>query len=213
LIRRVGEVSGKSADLPIRQADLRDLAISSIWMTRPPDRACILFESQKGRTTMRSLLTLRLLSLAGVILGLTVPAAAQCNTGRLQLPNIEALKLSDGEHVIATLQTMHGKMEARVTVKGKVVSEPVYSIGGKLLEETPKAKVQKGNRPCLKMSSLDDDFVSWYTAAARSVLDSIITPAYAKQCRAKIVSVSCTSDQCCAMARCGNYYVIRCADY
>lgn len=34
------------------------------------------------------------------------------------------------------LETEHGKLEARVNVKGGVVSDPIYYIRGKLLTET-----------------------------------------------------------------------------
>jgi len=76
--------------------------------------------------TRNSTALLRTFLLVCLTLGLAVPAAAQLTnkTYNLDVPDTDTLKkLKDGEHVIAAVETDRGKLEVRVRVKGKAVSD------------------------------------------------------------------------------------------
>jgi hypothetical protein len=74
---------------------------------------------------------------------MAVPAAAQLTnkTYSLDVPDVDTLNLTDGEHTVASVDTDHGKLEARVTVKGKVISDNRYFIRGKPLKEIPERQL------------------------------------------------------------------------
>lgn len=62
-----------------------------------------------------------------VLACLTLTAAVGSNTckvHKLELPDPDTLKLPDGEHVIASVDTENGKFEARVSVKNRIASKP-----------------------------------------------------------------------------------------
>jgi hypothetical protein len=54
-----------------------------------------------------------------------------CSVAQLVLPDLNALKLKDGESVVGMVGTEAGKLEARVTVKGDSVSDADYYLRGK----------------------------------------------------------------------------------
>jgi hypothetical protein len=93
---------------------------------------------------------LPILALICLTLSVAVPAATECRTHRLEVPDPATLSLKEGENVIAAVLTEGGRLEARVTVKDKVVSEPLFFIGGKLLNETPESQIPGPVRDCLK---------------------------------------------------------------
>jgi hypothetical protein len=148
---------------------------------------------------------LRVLVLICMTIGLTVPVmaeppAAQCNSGKLQLPNLDSVKLPDGDQVVAAIETEHGKLEARVKVKEGDVSDLTYSIRGKLLAETPESKVPKAVRACWNNKRAAAG-PTW----SASIMDLIISPAEAKlRCIARVVGSGCDDTICCARACCGN---------
>ena len=159
---------------------------------------------------------LRLIALICFTLGLTFQAAAQslaalaptvqCSSAGVQLANLDALKLTEGEQVVAMLETEHGKLEARVNVKGGVVSDPIYYIRGKLLAETPESKVTAAVRACLNPKKTASVGESWYAGA----LDWLVPSAEAKACRARVLGSGCDGTICCAKAQCGRAIAIWC---
>lgn len=102
-------------------------------------------------------LTLSALMIALVFLtfGLTVSADEKCIRERvtLQLPDMDGAGLRDGQHVIAATETKFGKLEARVNIKGKAVSEPNFYLGEKPLKPTAENDLPKGARICLKKAA------------------------------------------------------------
>jgi hypothetical protein len=168
----------------------------------------------------------RLIALICLVLGLSFQQAsaqsksakgAQCSSAGMTLPNLNALKLPDGEHVVGMIETEVGKLEARVKVKGGEVSDPDYYLRGMRLTETPNSNIPKSIRACLNRKSSAAG-ASWFANA----LDWIVPPAEAaKRCIAVIVTGSghCRDDYkpgegiCCATARCGSSYATMCATY
>ena len=62
----------------------------------------------------------------------TVPSVAaasmaKCETSELTIPDLDGTALGEGEHVVGEAQTPRGKLEVRVSVKNKVISDPTLS--------------------------------------------------------------------------------------
>ena len=135
-------------------------------------------------------------------------SAAHCSAAQLTLPNLNALKLTDGEHVVGMLQTELGKLEARVNVKGGEVSDPDYYLRGKHLKEAPNAKVPRSIRACLNSKGASTGGSSWFAKA----LNLVASPAEAaKRCIARVVGSGCDDTICCAKACCGRACAVWCA--
>src|SRR5690348_4113005 len=81
-------------------------------------------------------------------------AAAQvggeCHVGTLDIPNLSTLSLPDGHHTIASAETGHGRLEARVTVRGKSVSAPEFFLSNRRMGDVPEAKLPKRIRACFR---------------------------------------------------------------
>ena len=134
------------------------------------------------RTSTNALL---LLAVVCFILGLAASAAAQCSVKdyALDVPDTATLKLSDGEHAIAAVQTEQGRLEARVTVKGgQVVAGPRFFLQGQLLRPIPQSELQsrlpETVRRCAPQKSSSSP-ESWYANAARCALDWLVPEAEA----------------------------------
>jgi hypothetical protein len=123
-------------------------------------------QKRKSMSVLQVLALLFCLTLA-----VAIPAATDCKTYKLEVPDPASLKLRDGEHTIASMATDHGRFEARVTVKNEVASEPHYYIGGKLLKETPESEIPANLRDCLnkerKTSSISGDRIEKAVPASR----------------------------------------------
>jgi len=129
---------------------------------------------QKGKLSNMSMF----LGLVVIVLALTVPAVAQeCKVSGLDVPDPSTLNLKDGEHVIASADTVAGKLEARVTVKNKVVSSPWVFLDGKPLNKITEAQIPKEVLPCMKKAESPSG--SWLANAASSTADWIVPKAYA----------------------------------
>jgi len=129
-------------------------------------------------------------------LALAVPAAAaECREYKMEHQDPNTLKLKDGEHVIASVDTVAGKLEARVSVKGKDVSDPRLFLGGKRLKDITESRIPKEVRECLPKKTGALPSGSWIADAARSILDWIVPPAYAARlCLRWIYSSTCSRD-------------------
>jgi hypothetical protein len=117
-----------------------------------------------------------------LMLGLATRAAAECTSKsyKLSLPDRATLKLADGEHAIGSLQTEHGSLEARVTVKGKDISVPRFLIGGRSLREVSESALPQGLRDCLKNApAVPTKPETSVSKVIRSALDWIVAPAQA----------------------------------
>lgn len=150
--------------------------------------------------TRKSTELLRLLALVCLTLGLAVPAAAQCKTGKLELPDLATLKLPDGEHTIKAVELGKGKLEVRVNVKGKVVSDPILYFRGKPMKKTPDSEISKPLRDCLEKTAKPSG--SQFGNAARFILGRIAPTAYAAPFYACLVFYSCDDRYCCATVCC-----------
>jgi hypothetical protein len=168
---------------------------------------------------------LRFIALISFLLAMTFQQAsaqsapskgAQCSSAQMTLPNLNALKLSDGEHVVGMLDTELGKLEARVNVKGGEVSDPNYYLRDKRLTETPTSKIPRSVRACLNRRTS-----SAGASLFANALDWIVPPAEAanKRCIAKVVSGGCDDNFhtnegiCCFRACCGSQCASACATY
>lgn len=138
---------------------------------------------------------------------------AECDNRPLALPDLETLNLPEGEHVVVARDSLKGKIEARVTVKNKVVSQPVYYLGGKRLIPTPESKVPKTILDCLKKGHAASSCESWFGNLARTTLNLIVPDAEAAMTKCVIKSASCNQNMCCALACCGTSCAVGCALY
>jgi len=105
--------------------------------------------SNHSTQTRKALATFRIPALV-CFTALAVFAADPCKTIKLEVPDPATLNLKDGEHVIAAAETPNGRLEAHVSVKGKAVSAPRYSIGGRALREASESQIPSEFRDCLK---------------------------------------------------------------
>ena len=148
-----------------------------------------------------------LIILTVVFLGLTaaVPGETACKTYRLEVPDPAELKLKDGEHVIASTPTGDGSLEARVTVKGGVSSQPRIYIGGKLFEKTAESNVPADVRECLKSAqraqSAPSPFGDSHGSLASPVLSLVANTAYSKT-KCVVLSSGCGKRACYATVCC-----------
>ena len=71
--------------------------------------------------------------LASFTLGFAVKhaEAGDCSTATLELPDLNVLKLADGDQVVATVMTERGKLEFHVHVAKGVASNPTFVLAGK----------------------------------------------------------------------------------
>ncbi|HUL23716.1 MAG TPA: hypothetical protein VLZ10_19835 [Thermodesulfobacteriota bacterium] len=152
-------------------------------------------------TRSKSTAVLGILALVCVTLALAGPAAAQCKQYKLELPDLDTLNLKDGEHVVGAVETLRGKLEARVTVKDKVVSDPILFIGGTRMTEVPESQIPKSVLGCMK-AELPSGI--WLANAADYILDWITPPAYAKACKRWVIRSGCDDKICCAVACCAS---------
>jgi hypothetical protein len=95
---------------------------------------------------------LRLIILAFLTLGFAVkPAeAADCSMATLELPDLNVLKLPDGDQVVATVMTERGKLEVHVHVAKGVASEPTFVMAGKPMIKIPESKLPRSSHSCLR---------------------------------------------------------------
>jgi hypothetical protein len=132
-----------------------------------------------------------------------------CSAAQLVLPDLNALKLKDGESVVGMVETEAGKLEARVTVKDDSVSDADYYLRGKKLAETPESKIPKSMRACLNKSKRSSASESWF-ARVRDLL--VPSAEAAKRCIAHVVGrPGCDDTICCARACCGRACATWCA--
>lgn len=133
----------------------------------------------------------RTLASVCIAFALTVPAAAECRskTYTLDVPDASTLKLKDGEHTIAAVATEQGKLEARVTVKGKIVSETKLFVGGKPLKEISETQIPESVSGCVQKAALSPE--SWIAKAFRTTLDWMVPTVYANQPCKLVVTATC----------------------
>ena len=164
-------------------------------------------QTQKPQTSKR-LGSIRVV-LGAVCLCLTaaVAGASICKTYRLDVPDPADLTLKDGEQVIASTSTPNGRLEARVTVKGGVASQPRFYLGGRLFETIPESKVPAEVRECLKSSQRAQNtfFSSGLLSSVWTPAPNLVAPvAYTKEPKTKcvILSSGCLGNYCFATACC-----------
>lgn len=149
-----------------------------------------------------------------------VSAVDTCKSIKLEIPDPKTLKLRDGDHVIAAVDTERGKLEARVNVKNNVAAEPRYFWGGKPLKDTPESEVPESLRDCLKnagrtASASGNSFrTSAHHAMGWTAPASYVPPVGS----CLITSYGCSGGFCCASATCyrsggGSGYGFKCVAY
>lgn len=78
--------------------------------------------------------------MGSIVLGTTASAPAKtakedCTTHELVIPDVGDRHLKNGDYDVAFTDLAHGKLVARVHVKGNVASEPVFFFNGKALKQ------------------------------------------------------------------------------
>ncbi len=142
--------------------------------------------------------------------GLAVVVAAECKVGRVELPDPTTLKLPDGDHVIGSADTERGRFEARVTVRGKVMSDPRYFIGGRPLQLTPESQAPKDIMQCIQESRQAAALSgSWLSRIASSTRDWLEAPVYAWRGKCTVLP-SCSQTTCCALVKCADARAVWC---
>lgn len=147
------------------------------------------------------------LALGATVPALTVPAASVCKTFKLEVPDPAELKLKDGDQVIASTSTPNGTLEARVTVRGGVASEPRFYLSGRLFEKVPDSKVPDEIRECLKSAQRAQNAAfsaGGEVADVRTPALSLIAPvAYSKgKIKCVVLSSGCLGNYCYATVCC-----------
>jgi len=147
-------------------------------------------------------------------------APDKCKVHKLELPDPETLKLPDGEHVIASVDTENGKFEARVNVKNKVASRPRLYIGGKLLREARESEIPKDLLDCLKESertgsnsgSLVDTAARAFGWVSPPPSPRVACIAVAECVKGPWGGYACGGQVCCTgnVIECENFYCSRC---
>jgi len=174
---------------------------------------------QMNRTAALSIYSLRLAGLACFALWVAGPALAQsaadCSkSSTINIGDLDARKLGEGEHVIGEAQTPHGKLEVRVSVKRNVISDPVYTIGGKRLKKTALRKVPKDIRSCLRRQKQALAATRLQLAFGDKLqnmsLPKLIDVRFRGRCT---VTTSCNQNTCCALAKCGSQSAVDCAGF
>ena len=169
----------------------------------------------RNRSTQTGLLVI--LALACLTLAAAV-APDKCKVHKLELPDPDTLKLSDGEHVIASTDTENGKFEARVDVKNRVASKPRLYIGGKLLREAPESQIPKDMLDCLKESertawtpgSLVDTTAHAFAWVSPATAPKVSCIAFAECVKGPWGGYACAGQVCCQDRGCENFYCGRC---
>ncbi len=157
----------------------------------------------------------------GVPSATVVLVAAECKVLNLNLnvPDPGTLKLSDGDHVIASAPATKGRLEVKVTVKGKDISENRYYLGGRLMRNTPESEAPKEVRECdAPKRSAFPSVQGWLASAGRALRDWIETPLEARTTPCVILSQRCGDrigggGTCCVLVRCGDGTGLSCVGY
>ena len=140
------------------------------------------------------------LPLASLLLCAWTAAGAECTSKsyKMTVPDRGTLlRLADGEHKLGSVATEHGTVEARVSVKEKVVSNTRYFIEGKPLEEVAESALPEGLRECLKKdAAAGAGLENWFATAGRFVGDWLIPPAYAAPARDRITDTTVIFELC-----------------
>src|ERR1700720_289367 len=144
----------------------------------------------------------RFIALVLLVLGVGLaPATAdECTTSELHLPDLNALKLPDGDQIVATVATGYGNLEVHVDVKGGIASEPKFVLRDKPpFKKSPRSELPRALRACLAKKTSGEN---WYTNVAASALDWLLPAANARNKWKCIVKTWCLPGGCCAKASC-----------
>jgi hypothetical protein len=150
-----------------------------------------------------------------------VIAAGDCKVLNLDVPDPATLSLKDGNHVIASAAASRGRLEVKVTVKDKDISENQYYLGGRLMRETPESQVPKAIRECPAMKrSAMPSVGTWLAAAFRGLWDQVEPRLEARRrvSACKVLSESCGDSiggggTCCVLVSCSGSTGFSCVGY
>ncbi len=131
--------------------------------------------SNQTRISLGGLRWLVPLSLSLALAGSAV-AADPCSskTYELNVPDPATLHLKDGEHTIASVNTDQGKFEARVRVKGGVVSDDGFWANGKRLKEGRESDLKPELLKCLKAQKASLSSSEGWIASAAQFASSLV---------------------------------------
>ena len=157
--------------------------------------------------------------LAG-ILSFTAPslAATSCDNSAadVDIPELKAAKLGNGDHVVARTMTPHGELQVHVTVRGKRISNPSFYIGQKRLNKTSLRRVPKDIRDCLQPSKKKAASAETQQIAFLGPLQQLrlYSPradvAFRGRCT---VRTTCNQSICCSLAKCGGAQAVWCEGF
>jgi hypothetical protein len=163
-------------------------------------------------------ITLLVFGAGGVCLPPSANAAASCtaSTSGVDIPELNAAKLGNGDHIVAQTMTPRGQLQVHVSVKGKRISNPKFYIGGRLLKKTSMRHVPKDIRDCLhsskeKAAALPGPQIAFLGSLEKLRLYSPRTDVVFKgRCKVK---TSCNQSICCALATCGSAQAVWCEGF
>jgi len=133
-------------------------------------------------------------------------------TAEVNIDDLNKTGLADGQHVVGEAQTPRGKLEVRVNVKKKVISDPFFVIDGKQLKRTSYSKVPKDILACLS----DRKTIAYQQTAFAGPLQQLYSfspkseVVWRGACRFK---TSCNQNICCALAICGSGRAVDCQGF
>ena len=110
------------------------------------------------------------------------PTAAAClnETYELTLPRqVDAAALPQKEHVLASVLTSRGMLEARATPKNGTLGEIGFHLGGKPFREVSRDELPAGARKCLKQRRGEAPEEGATGSVAEAVLDWLVPSAQA----------------------------------
>jgi hypothetical protein len=168
--------------------------------------------------TAKWMAAMAVFALVCVSSGAPVAVAAQCVPFKLDVADPATLSLQDGDYVIGAVDTERGKFEARVSVRGKVVSEHRFFLGGRLLRPTPESQVPPVIRACFQNAQFGaEPSGGWLATAARSIREWVEPTAEAVSGKCTVGGycrdTSAAHGYCCAVANCSGSIGFHCVNY
>ncbi len=143
------------------------------------------------------------LSLSLALAG-SASAAGPCSskTYELTVPDPATLHLKDGSHVIASLNTEHGKLEVRVRVKGGVVSDDGFWANGRRLREGKESDLKPELLKCLKEQHASLSSSEGWIATTARVVSSLVEHSAEARITKGVLKVTAT----CYEYKAGQYF-------
>jgi hypothetical protein len=133
-----------------------------------------------------------------------------------EIPELNAAKLGNGNHVVAETMTSRGLLRVHVKVRGRTISNPIFEINGKRMKKTAMRHVPKDIRTCLEESKKSAESSERRQIAFTGPIQQLrmYSPRtdvrFTGRCTVK---ASCNQNVCCALATCGREQAVECVGF